>query len=188
VYAPVMTSIKFPLIDEDKKMEVLHLHPIELFAGKIKAFYERKAPRDIYDIYTLSKSKILSSLEEKESLRRCVVFYSTLGNHNNRNLITINPAIIRTMPFHPIKTHLLPMLHINAGKYPKEDIDDRVVEYLSSLMVLTDSEKQYLQDFYNGKYNPSLLYPAETANRLMEHPVAKATQHKIYANLTDNSL
>jgi hypothetical protein len=105
------------------------------------------------------------------------VYYSTLGNHDRKGLLEINPAHIKNIPFSDIKTQLLPMLHINSGKYPKEDIENKVIDYLSSLMVLSKSEKQYIEEFYKGNYQPSLLFDADTSKKLINHPVAKATQY-----------
>ena len=183
VYEAQISTINYPF-KTGESIEVLHLHPVELFAGKIKAFYERCKPRDVYDIYTLSNSPILTSEEERDALRKCVVYYSTLGN-NNRDLLKKTPEHIKDLPFNQIKTQLLPMLHVNSGKYPKEDIDNKVVEYLSSLMVLSGSEKQYIEEFYDGNYQPSILFETDIANKLINHPVAKATQNRIQNNLSN---
>lgn len=182
VYNPQKSIIKYPFKKEDS-IEVLHLHPIELFAGKIKAFYERCKPRDIYDIYTLSNSSLLTSEEERIALKRCVVYYSTLGNYNNKNLLKTDPGHIKDIPFSHIKAQLLPMLHVNSGKYPKSDIDNKVIAYLSSLMVLSKEETLYIDKFYKGAYQPSLLFDVDTANKLINHPVAKAIQYRIQSDM-----
>jgi hypothetical protein len=77
------------------------------------------------------------------------------------------------------------MLHINSSKYPKEDIENKVIDYLSSLMVLSKSEKQYIEEFYKGNYQPSLLFDADTSKKLINHPVAKATQYRIQNDMID---
>lgn len=129
-------------------MPVFHVSMIELFASKIKAFYERCKPRDIYDIYSLATSGILSSEEERNLLRKCIVFYATLGNTERPELLKQDVNHILDMPFQDIKTQLLPMLHTNSSKYPKDEIDHIVIDYLSSLIVLTESEQQYIDEFY----------------------------------------
>ena len=83
----VVTQIPFPFSVKDGMLNVAHLALPELFGGKIKAFYERCKPRDIYDIYSLAQSGILSAPEERDLLRKCTVFYSTLGNPDNPCLL-----------------------------------------------------------------------------------------------------
>lgn len=177
IFDAIETNIAYPFSMEDSHLSVAHLDVIELFAGKIKAFYERCKPRDVYDIYSLAKSGILSSFDERNLLRKSIVFYSTLGN--NPNLLKQDVSRILNMPFQDIRTQLLPMLHINAGKYPKDEINNTVIDYLSSLMQLQKTEEQYIEEFFNGHYNPYLLFDKHIASRLLSHPVALRTQHQI---------
>lgn len=160
-------------------LNVAHLALPELFGGKIKAFYERCKPRDIYDIYSLAQSGILSAPEERDLLRKCTVFYSTLGNPDNPCLLEQDVRHILEMPFQDIKAQLLPMLHINAGKYPKDEINHCVIDYLSALMTLDETEQKYMDEFYKGNYGPNLLFDDEIAVKLLNHPVALRTQQQI---------
>ncbi len=98
-------------------------------------------------------------------MRQCIVFYSTLGNIEHPELLEQDVSHILDMPFQDIKTQLLPMLHINAGKYPKDEINRIVIEYLSSLLKLEEAEKQYINE--------------KTATTLLAHPVALRTQLQI---------
>lgn len=179
IFDAVETNIAYPFSMKDSSLSVAHVAIIELFAGKIKAFYERCKPRDIYDIYSLAKSGILSSSEERDLLRRSIVFYNTLGNTENPKTLEQDISHILDMPFQDIKTQLLPMLHINAGKYPKDEINHTVIDYLSSLMQLQEVEKQYMEEFFKGNYTPHLLFDKEIATRLLSHPVALRTQQQI---------
>ena len=179
IFDAVETNIAYPFSMKDSYLSVAHVAVVELFAGKIKAFYERCKPRDIYDIYSLAKSGILSTPEERDLLRRSIVFYNTLGNTENPRTLEQNISHILDMPFQDIKTQLLPMLHINAGKYPKDEINRTVIDYLSSLMQLQKVEKQYMEEFFMGNYAPHLLFDKEIATRLLSHPVALRTQQQI---------
>lgn len=175
----VITQIPFPFSVKDGMLNVAHLAMPELFGGKIKAFYERCKPRDIYDIYSLAQSNILSTPEERALLRKCIVFYSTLGNPDNPHLLKQDVRHILKMPFQDVKAQLLPMLHINAGKYPKDEINHCVINYLSTLMALDETEQKYIDEFYRGNYCPDLLFDNETAIKLLDHPVALRTQQQI---------
>lgn len=179
IFDKVESHVPFPFSIEERTLPVAHLHIIELFAGKIKAFYERCKPRDIYDIYNLARSGILLTEKERSMLRKSIVFYSTLGNAENRNLLKKDVSHILDMPFQDIKTQLLPMLHVNAGKYPKDEINRAVIDYLSSLMQLEEVEEEYLDKFYGGDYQPSLLFDEDTAAKLLMHPVALRTCRQI---------
>lgn len=179
IFDGVTSEIPFPFFIKKGVLSVAHVAVIELFAGKIKAFYERCKPRDIYDIYSFAKSGLLSSQEERNLLRKCIVFYSTLGNTEHPELLEQDINHILDMPFQDIKTQLLPMLHINAGKYPKDEINRIVIDYLSSLIKLEDSEKRYITEFYKGNYTPTLLFDDETSAKLLTHPVVTRTQCQI---------
>lgn len=83
------------------------------------------------------------------------------------------------MLFLDVKAQLLPMLHINARKYPKDEINHCVINYLSTLMALDETEQKYIDEFYRGNYFPNLLFDNETAIKLLNHPVALRTQQQI---------
>lgn len=87
VYPAAYSDVSVPFDIEDKLVQVAHLNIIELFAGKIKALFERCKPRDIFDVFSLAQSGLLSGKEEKDALRKCVVFYSVLGNADKPDLL-----------------------------------------------------------------------------------------------------
>ena len=58
----------------------------------------------IYDIYSLAQSNILSTPEERALLRKCIVFYSTLGNPDNPHLLKQDVRHILKMPFQDLMT------------------------------------------------------------------------------------
>ena len=183
---PVTSEIPFPLgCLTGRMMTVAHVPTIELFAGKIKAFYERCKPRDIYDIYSLSVSGMLMSDEERTLLRKCIVFYSTLGNEDNPEILKRDIRRILDMPFMDIKTQLLPMLHTHMGKYEKEKIDTAVIRYLTDLMQLDSSDQEYISEFFKGNFKPELLFPNAIAEKLSCHPVALKTQMNIKGQLEE---
>lgn len=186
VFDGVNTGRLFPFSTGEELLSVFHVSIIELFAGKIKAFYERCKPRDIYDIYSLATSGILSSEEERNLLRKCIVFYGTLGNTERPELFKQDISHILDMPFRDIKTQLLPMLHTNSGKYPKDEINHTVIDYLSSLVTLTESEQQYMNEFYKGNYQPSLMFDDVITTRLLDHPVARRTQQQLKEKTNNN--
>lgn len=175
VYPTAFSDIALPFGLDEKHIHVAHLDIIELFAGKIKALYERCKPRDIYDIFSLAQSGLLSTGEEQTALRKCAVFYSILGNADKPDLLKQDLNLIRKMPFQALKTQLLPMLHTKLGHFDKDSLFDVSVNYLENLMKLEDSEKEFVIRFFKGDFRPELLFDKETSDNLKEHPVVLRT-------------
>lgn len=175
VYPAVYSDVSIPFDIENRSIQVAHLNIIELFAGKIKALFERCKPRDIFDIFSLAQSGLLSGKEEKDALRKCVVFYSVLGNADKPDLLKQDLNEIRKMPFQALKTQLLPMLHTKLGHFDKDRLFDVAITYLEDLMKLEDVELEFIEHFFNGNFRPELLFDEPTSSNLMMHPVVLRT-------------
>ena len=175
VYPYVISEREIPFKLMDKHIKVAHLNIIELFAGKIKALYERCKPRDIFDIYSLAQSGLLTTYEEQRALRRCTVFYSVLGNADRPDLLKQDLNEIRKMPFQALKTQLLPMLHTKLGRFDKDQLFDTAVGYLENLMILEDEETEFIERFFKGDFQPELLFEEPVSNNLKMHPVVLRT-------------
>lgn len=170
VYNPTETKIAFPFNASNKSIAIRHLSLVELFASKIKALYERCKPRDIFDVCTLAQSGLLESPQDRENLRKCIVFYSILGNPDNPGLLQKDLSEIRKMPFQALKTQLLPMLHTKIGHFDKDLFFDTAISYLEKLIMISDAEAEFLNRFYSGEFHPELIFDNETALNLMSHP------------------
>lgn len=179
VYPYVISEIEVPFKLLDRHIKVAHLNIIELFAGKIKALYERCKPRDIFDIYSLAQSGLLTTDEEQKALRRCTVFYSVLGNADKPNLLKQDLNIIRKMPFQALKTQLLPMLHTKLGHFNKDSLFDLAVNYLENLMKLEDVEEEFVNRFFKGDFKPELLFDKPISDNIKMHPVVLRTMQII---------
>ena len=175
VYPAAYSDVSIPFDIENNHIQIAHLNIIELFAGKIKALFERCKPRDIFDIFSLAQSGLLSDKEEKDALRKCVVFYSVLGNADKPDLLKQDLNEIRKMPFQVLKTQLLPMLHTKLGHFDKDRLFDVAINYLENLMKLEDVELEFIEHFFNGNFLPELLFDEPTSNNLMMHPVVLRT-------------
>ena len=142
------------------------------------AFFERTKPRDLYDLYSLSQSELMTSNEEKTLLKKCAVFYSTIGNESSDNWLEKDVDGLTQMSFSKIKSQLMPMLRIKAGAYPKEQIEHAVADYVKSVMQLDDIDKEFITRFQSGDYQPQLLFGSQMKH-LKHHPVALATLSKM---------
>ncbi len=166
VFAPIESTINH------------HLRDVEIFGSKMGAFFERTKPRDLYDLYSLSLSNLLKSDEEKTLLRKCAVFYSTIGNESSDNWLEKDVDNLTQMSFSKIRSQLLPMLRIKAGAYPKAKIELAVSDYVKSVMCLDDMDREFIIRFQLGDYQPELLFRTQTEH-LEHHPVALATLSKM---------
>ena len=178
VFDPIESTINHPF-DPNKTIKVFHLRDVEVFGSKISAFYERTKPRDLYDLYTLSQSELMTSNEEKTLLRKCAVFYSTIGNDSGDSWLEKDVDGLTQMSFSKIRSQLLPMLRIKAGAYPKEKIELAVADYVKSVMQLDDIDKEFIMRFQSGDYQPQLLFGSQMKH-LNHHPVALATLSKAH--------
>lgn len=177
VFEPVKSSINHPF-DANQTLKVFHLRDVEILGSKMGAFFERTKPRDLYDLYSLSQSNLLKSNEEKTLLRKCAVFYSTIGNENNDNWLEKDVDNLTQMSFSKIRSQLMPMLRIKVGAYPKEKIELAVADHVKSVMKLDDKDKEFIMRFQSGDYQPQLLFGPQMKH-LEHHPVALATLSKM---------
>ena len=150
--------------------ELTTLSTLELFGGKIKALIERTAPRDLYDVNNMISHNIILP-EEQDLLRKIVVFYLVLGAKKQ-----IEPPLnlngINTLKYSQIKANLIPVLR-KSERFDFEMAKTVVKEYLAKLMVLTDKEKLFIDNFNRGVYEPELLFDDKgTIERIREHPMA----------------
>lgn len=166
------TFVSIPFLSD---MRVRSLSPIELFATKINALIGRSAARDIYDVYNMIEHQLFTSEEEQIMLRKATVFYLTVGSSrkdNNTPIEFIDFPQIDKVRFPQIRSQLLPVLR-RSEHFDFELAKTKVKDFLVGLLVLTDSEKEYVQNFNNRKYVPELLFESqEIVERIKRHPMA----------------
>ena len=139
----------------------------ELFGMKINALIDRSKPRDLYDsVFLVDNMRLF----DKNMLRKAIIFYLSLNNTFKIDKTSLDR--INTINNKNIKAELLPVLKKNEG-IDLEETKEKVINSLSKLLVLSDSEKQYLDSFSKGNYNPSLLFGEPVASRATSHPMAK---------------
>ena len=139
----------------------------ELFGMKINALIDRSKPRDLYDsVFLVDNMRLF----DKNMLRKAIIFYLSLNNTFKIDKTSLDR--INTINNKNIKAELLPVLKKNE-RIDLEETKEKVINSLSKLLVLSDSEKQYLDSFSKGNYNPSLLFGEPVASRATSHPMAK---------------
>ena len=170
-----------PIIDVNVSIPYLEdvvvktLSPIELFATKINALIGRGAARDLYDVYNMVTHKLFSSPEEQELLRKCTLFYLTVGSSRKGDTTLIEYSIfpsIDKIRFPQIKSQLLPVLK-RSERFDFEKAKTEVKTYLMQLLTLTQEEKEYVNRFNHREYTPEFLFQdEEIIKRIRSHPMA----------------
>ncbi len=102
-------------------------------------------------------------------LRKCVVFYSAIGGEPVPKTIDIDR--IDSLTNYKIKTDLFPVIR-KKEIFDLTAAQERVKSYLTKLLVLTDTERLFLDTFRNKVYRPELLFNSEILERVKEHPMA----------------
>ncbi len=175
----VDTHVAIPFLSD---VVVRSLAPIELFATKINALIGRSAARDIYDVHNMIAQKVFTTDEELNLLRKATVFYLTVGSSrkNNDTPTTYTEfPLIDKIRFPQIRSQLLPVLR-RSERFDFEQVKEEVKSFLSSLLVLTDEEKEYVEKFNRREYTPKLLFDdTDIVERVKLHPMAlwKMGQH-----------
>ncbi|MDR0988134.1 MAG: nucleotidyl transferase AbiEii/AbiGii toxin family protein [Prevotellaceae bacterium] len=164
----VARRITVPFAGHDFDIRVLA--PAELFGSKIKALLERAAARDLYDIHNMINHHIIVD-KEQELLRKIVLFYFIVGG--NGNLSTLSKfEHIRRLNFPKIRSSLLPVLR-RSDRFDLEAAKVGVISYFNKLLIYTDKEYSFAENFYQGSYCPELLFDdAAIAARIQDHPMA----------------
>ena len=160
-------SVKKNIKYYEKEVMVQTLLMEELFGMKICALIDRSKPRDLFDV---NKIKTFLMFIEEDKLRKMTVFYMSLDG-----IFEINDATfdrIDTINQEDVKKELLPVLPKNS-KFGLVETKEAVVSFLKELLVLTDNEKEYLNEFSKGNYRPELLFDGLYAERATKHPMAK---------------
>ena len=145
------------------------LSPIELFASKIKALTERAACRDLFDVYNMIVNKLFND-KDCDLLRKIYIFYLAVGGsrkpRTEYDFISINSIMFKN-----IRSSLMPVLK-KTEKFDFETAETRVISFLSSLTNFSEREKEFINQFNTGKYNPDLLFEKDLADRVRNHPMA----------------
>lgn len=169
--AHVLQAEERPIITEHflSEYRVKTLAPIEIYGSKINALLSRAAARDLYDARNMIHYELFDESEET-LLRKTVVFYAVISAKVINK--TFDTSAIDSITKQKIKTDLLPVIK-RKDDFELETAKKMVKAYIADLMVLTESEKEFLDRFENGEYIPELLFEDErTLERIKNHPMA----------------
>jgi predicted nucleotidyltransferase component of viral defense system len=164
-----------PVVSKKRKLfksiplpKVTLLAPEELFATKIIALFARHAARDLYDIYHLSTAQ--NSKLNKSLLKGCTIFYGVINREDYRKMSI--DIIDRITPL-DIKRTLYPLLQREL-QFNLAKSKQRVRRSLSPLFRFTKKEKRFIDLFFEGKYEPELIFNSRSFSKnIVKHPMVE---------------
>ena len=168
ILEPVMKKAYTPWRDDE--IMVACVAPVEIYASKTVALFNRTAPRDLYDIYNMIKFRMISD-DNRDMYRKCVVFYSAIGAENVPDEFSFE--CISGVSAQQIRTILRPVLR-NGEKIDLQTVRQEVVEFLSKVLVMEENERGFWKCFREKEYRPEyLLGMVNECERVREHPMAR---------------
>ncbi|MCF7953095.1 MAG: nucleotidyl transferase AbiEii/AbiGii toxin family protein [Spirochaetales bacterium] len=148
---------------------VSSLNSIEIYGSKINALNNRAAARDLYDVYKLVKSEMIS--DKKDALRKAVIFYHVLTSDVIDGKFDLSATI--KLNQHSILRELVPVLK-KGEVFILKDALEVVKGFVIDLMKITDNEHKFIRKFCNGEYCPELLFDdKEILDNIKNHPMAR---------------
>lgn len=147
--------------------EVLALNTTELYASKINALLSRATPRDLYDVNAMMENNVITNTE---LLRKCLVFYNAIGG--DYDIQDLDYKNVERLDYRKYKTQLKPVIS-KEDKFDIEKAKEIVIAYVKDLLVLMDSEKEFLSKLKDKTYVPELLFDnEEIVSNIKYHPAA----------------
>lgn len=151
------------------KITIRTLDPIEIFASKIIALLNRAAPRDLFDLNNMIIFELFGQ-DELLLLKKCVVFYAAIATEITPLQFTFKK--INDITDHEIHTQLLPVIS-HTDRFILQNTKIRAIEFLTTLLILDEQEKQFLLAFSTKRFQPELLFDdPEILDRIKDHPMA----------------
>ena len=167
IFDPVYEKVLPEIFDNEDDIRILN--PMEIFAAKANALMSRAAVRDLYDFGNLIRNNLFE--DSRDLFRKCIVFYATISAPIDDININFDTSAIDGISFHDIKRSLFPVIK-DIANFDLKNRQEEAKTYLSNLMVLTDSEKKYIELFISGEYKPELLFDdSMILENIRNHPM-----------------
>ena len=167
-------------LDEDYVFDFPTVSFEELFAGKIKAFLDRSAARDLYDVAALAESSINY---DRNKLRKTLILFGVTADDDWRKK---DFSAIDSIDQQTINNELTALLREEAS-VDLETIKQNAKALLSELLQYDHDERRFMDRFLDhGEHEPELLFnDTEQAQRLKHHPAVlwKLQNHRKFLGL-----
>lgn len=144
---------------------------MEIFSAKAAALLTRAAARDLYDFCNMIESDLFR--DNRDLFRKCIIFYASISTDEIDE--EFHTDSIDSITKQMIRRDLMPVLKQPERSSPFDLLQkvSTAKEYIRSLMILTENEKDYIRCFRNREYKPELLFTEDTIlERIKTHPMA----------------
>lgn len=109
-------------------------------------------------------------IENKELLRKCLVFYNMVGGE--QDIESISFENVESINFMKFKTQLRPVLS-KDDKFNLDEVKTNVISYLRNLITIDQEEQRFIDEFRTKNYMPELLFNDKTViDNIKYHPMA----------------
>jgi|GEM_PF-58240 len=151
----------------------------EIYGSKIVALLIRKTPRDLYDIYKVTKE---NNEEKLRLIRKATIFYGCIQKQDFRELKIDD---VDQINLNHINNELLPMLRqVERSQINTSEMKIEAKRFIAEILNFSESEKRFIEYFYKGEYKPEYLIENLTDfNRIQEHPAVTWRINKIQEEL-----
>ncbi|MGI6042585.1 MAG: nucleotidyl transferase AbiEii/AbiGii toxin family protein [Candidatus Alectryocaccobium sp.] len=154
----------------DDGLTIRMVKPMEIFAAKGNALISRAAARDLYDWGNLISEGLFE--DDRALFRKCFAFYTTISSEKETINLNFDVSAIDTLNFAKIRRDLFPVIS-KKDNFNLEERKTQAKEYISNLMCLTESEREYMERFCAKEYRPDLLFDDDSIIECIEaHPMA----------------
>ena len=154
----------------DDGLTIRMVKPMEIFAAKGNALISRAAARDLYDWGNLISEGLFE--DDRALFRKCFAFYTTISSEKEKINLNFDVSAIDTLNFAKIRRDLFPVIS-KKDNFNLEERKTQAKEYISNLMCLTESEREYMERFCAKEYRPELLFDDDSIiERIEAHPMA----------------
>lgn len=152
------------------KTRIRTLDPIEIFAAKANALMSRAAARDMYDFINMINREMFC--ESRNLFRKTIIYYATISSDAIN--MKFDTSEIDRMDFKKIRRDLFPVISKgDKASFKLEDYKTQCKVYISELMIVTQEERRYMDEFAKGRYAPELLFEDKRiVERIRLHPMA----------------
>ena len=163
---------KFKVLGEESDFAVRTLTLEELYAGKLKALFDRSTPRDLFDVYMLVKNYANEIDEQK--LKKAFIFFGTIGISNFDKLGAEKITRINETDFENI---LKPMLR-NSNNLNLAEMLSYTKPFLKKMVTFNKNEKLFINTFYEKQELAlEILFESKDFDFLKNYPAALSKLH-----------
>ena len=165
---------KFKVLGKEDDFAVRTLTLEELYAGKLKALFDRNTPRDLFDVYMLIKNYANEIDEEK--LKKVFIFLGTIGISD---FDKVNIERVDRISQSGFENTLKPMLR-NTTAIDLNEMLDFTKPLLKRMITFNKNEKLFITTFLNkNELSPEILFGSNNFDFLKNYPAALSKLHSL---------